>query len=137
LFTKCFSFRLSMCSSRIDVTQIYSVWNVSLSVIEWSFWSLKQICNTFFSFLQLGLLLFVERYAIQNPLRVMALRPCETGKFLLRLNETIITIIFAIKISENNCDETMKRLYNYNETIMTERRALNGTKAIGDRIWRI
>ncbi len=29
---------------------------------------------------------------------------------LLRLNETIMTIIFGIKISKNNCDLTIKRL---------------------------
>ncbi len=34
------------------------------------------------------------------------LRPCETGKLILsiRLNEIIITIIFVIRISKNNCN---------------------------------
>jgi len=42
---------------------------------------------------------------------------------LLRLNKTIITIIFAIKISENNLD---KQLNDYNKKIMKEHRALLG-----------
>jgi len=49
------------------------------------------------------------------------------------LNETIIMIIFTIKISKNNCNYTIDD-NDYNETIMTERRALLDTADLYDVI---